>query len=208
MANRNAFYYVLDRATGEFITGAPYARQNWAEGLDSKGRPILKPDMEPNEKGVLVYPHWAGAANWHSPSYSPVTQLFYQNVREMGSTFFKGSGEYVAGKMYEGGSFKPVDVEGEAYGAVRALEGTSGKLKWEFRIPTPPLAGVLSTAGGLVFSGTNEGNFFALDADNGKPLWDFNVGGGVRANPISYAIDGKQFVGISAGAAFFVFALP
>jgi alcohol dehydrogenase (cytochrome c) len=208
MANRNAFYYVLDRVTGEFISGAPYARQNWAEGLDKKGRPLLKPGMEPNEEGVLVYPHWAGAANWHSPSYSPATKLFYQNTREMGSYFYKGDGEYVPGKMYEGGSFKPVDVEREAYGAVRALDAITGQMKWEFRIPSPPLAGVLSTAGGVVFSGTNEGNFFALDADSGKPLWDFNVGAGVRANPISYAVDGKQYVTISAGAVFFVFALP
>jgi alcohol dehydrogenase (cytochrome c) len=126
----------------------------------------------------------------------------------MGSYFYKGDGEYVPGKMYEGGSFKPVDVEREAYGAVRALDAITGQMKWEFRIPSPPLAGVLSTAGGVVFSGTNEGNFFALDADSGKPLWDFNVGAGVRANPISYAVDGKQYVTISAGAVFFVFALP
>jgi alcohol dehydrogenase (cytochrome c) len=208
MANRNAFYYVLDRVTGKFIAGMPYAKQTWAEGLDKNGRPILKPGLDPSEKGVLVYPHWGGAANWHSPAYSPITKLFYQNTREMGSYFYKGDGEYVAGKMYEGGSFKPVDTDREAYGAVRALEATTGKLKWEFRIPSPPLAGLLATAGGLVFGGTNEGNVFALDADDGTPLWDFNVGGGVRANPMSYGIDGKQYVAISGGTTFFVFALP
>jgi alcohol dehydrogenase (cytochrome c) len=208
LANRNAFYYLLDRVTGKFISATAYARQTWNDGFDKQGRPVIKPGTEPSEKGVLVYPHWGGSANWHSPSYSPVTRLFYQYAREMGSYFYKGDGEYVPGKMYEGGSFKPVDVEREAYGAVRALDAISGKLKWEFKTPTPPLTGLLATAGGLVFGGTNEGNVFALDADNGKPLWDFNVGGGVRANPISYSTDGKQFVVMSAGTAFFVFALP
>jgi alcohol dehydrogenase (cytochrome c) len=208
MANRNAFYYVIDRVTGKYITAMPYARQNWADGLDANGRPILKPNMDPNDKGVLVYPHWAGAANWHSPAYSPITQMLYQNTREMGSVMKKGDGKFVPGKLYEGGSFEPIIDERDAFGAVRALEATTGKTKWEFKISSPPLAGVLATAGGLVFSGTNEGNFFALDADNGKPLWDFNVGGAIRANPIAYAVDGKEYVMISAGTTMFVFALP
>lgn len=205
-APKNGFFYVLDRETGEFISGTPYARQNWAEGLDERGRPIVIPGLEPSEAGVLVYPHWAGAANWHSPAYSPLTGLFYQNTREMGSYFFKGDNRYVPGKMFEGGSFRPVSEE--AYGAVRALDALSGKLKWEYRIPSPPLAGLLATAGGLVFGGMNENTFFALDADTGELLWEYNVGGAVRANPISYAVDGKQYVMISAGTTFFAFALP
>src|SRR5690606_38545954 len=135
-----------------------------------------------------------------------LTGLFYQNTREMGSYFFKGDNRYVPGKMIEGGSFRPVSEE--AYGAVRALDALSGKLKWEYRIPSPPLAGLLATAGGLVFGGMNENTFFALDADTGELLWEYNVGGAVRANPISYAVDGKQYVMISAGTTFFAFALP
>jgi len=91
---------------------------------------------------------------------------------------------------------------------VRALDATTGRLKWEFKLLTPPMSGVLSTAGGLVFGGTDEGNFFALDADTGKPLWDLQLGGAVRANPMSFAVDGKQYVAIAAGYSLFVFGLP
>ena len=96
----------------------------------------------------------------------------------------------------------------EAYAAIRALEATTGKLKWEFKLLQPGMDGVMSTAGGLVFSGTEEGNFFALDADTGKPLWDMQLGGPVHANPISYGVDGKQYVAIAAGWTMYVFALP
>ena len=95
-----------------------------------------------------------------------------------------------------------------SYGAVRAWEATTGKLKWEFKLLTPPMAGLLSTAGGLVFGGAEEGNFFALDAETGKPLWDLQLGAAIRANPMSFAIDGKQYVAIAAGSALFVLGLP
>ena len=94
-----------------------------------------------------------------------------------------------------------------SYGAVRAWEATTGKLKWEFKLLSPGLTSLLSTAGGLVFGGTEEGNFFALDAENGKPLWDIQLGGAVRGIPISFAVDGKQYVAVSAGYALFVFGL-
>ena len=95
----------------------------------------------------------------------------------------------------------------ESYGAVRAWEATTGKLKWEFKLLTPPLAGLLSTGGGLVFGGAEEGNFFALDADNGKALWDLQLGGAIRANPMSFAVDGKQYVAIAAGSSIISFGL-
>ena len=101
-----------------------------------------------------------------------------------------------------------MDGDDKAWGAVRALESTTGKLKWEFRLHTPAWAGVLATAGGVVFGGANEGNFFALDAATGKPLWDFQAGGVVVANPISFLIDGKQHVAIAAGQSVVVFGLP
>ena len=95
-----------------------------------------------------------------------------------------------------------------AFAAVKAWEAATGKLRWEFKLLTPPMAGLVSTGGGLVFGGTEEGNFFALDAENGKPLWDSQLGAAIRANPMSFAIDGKQFVAIAAGSALFVFGLP
>ncbi len=208
MANRNAFYYLNDRVTGEFLLGEAYAKQTWAKGLDAKGRPIVLPKTEPTYEGTLVYPALNGAVNWLSPSYSPLTKLFYVAARERGSYYFKSDVKFKPGTMYAGGGERAIDGDDKAWGAVRALEATTGKLKWEFRLHTPAWSGVLATAGGLVFCGANEGNFFALDAATGKPLWDFQTGGVVVANPISFLIDGKQHVAIAAGQALFVFGLP
>jgi len=207
MANRNAFYYVLDRETGEFLSATPYAKQTWAERIDAKGRPIRRPATEPSLEGTLVFPNIQGASNWPSPSYSPKTQLFYQAAREMGTYFFKGEPQYKPGEPFMAGGGRAVNGD-DAWGAIRALDATTGKLKWEFKLISPPMSGVLSTAGGLVFGGTDEGNFFALDAETGKPLWDLQLGGAIRANPMSFAVDGKQYVSIAAGYSIFVFGLP
>jgi len=205
-ANRNGFYYVLDRATGEFLTGTPYAKQTWADGLDGKGRPIVRKGNDPSVEGTLVFPNIQGAANWYSPSYSPQTKLFYQAAREMGTVYYKGEADYAPGTAFTGGGGRAVNGD-EAWGAIRALEATTGKMKWEFKLISPGWTNLLSTAGGLVFGGTEEGNFFALDAENGKPLWDVQLGGAVRGIPISFAVDGKQYVAVSAGYALFVFGL-
>jgi len=204
--NRNAFYYVLDRATGEFLVGTPYARQTWAEGLDAKGRPILRPGLEPSAEGTLVYPDVQGASNWPSPSYSPQTKLFYQAAREMGSIYFKGEAEYRPGGAFTGGGVRILTGD-DAYGAIRALEATTGKLVWEYRLHSPGWTSLISTAGGLVFGGTEEGNFLALDAATGKLLWETQLGAAVRGIPISFAIDGRQYIAVAAGFALFVFGL-
>ena len=206
-ANRNGFYYVLDRETGAFITGVPYAKQTWADGLDAKGRPIRKKGIAPTPEGTLVYPNIQGAANWHSPSYSPRTKLFYQHAREMATIYYKGDAVYKPGTAFTGGGGRYVNGD-DASSAIRALDAVTGKLKWEFPLLSPGFSSLLSTAGGLVFGGTEEGNFIALDADTGKPLWDLQLGGTVRGIPISYAVDGKQYVAIAAGNALFAFALP
>ncbi|HTS78872.1 MAG TPA: PQQ-dependent dehydrogenase, methanol/ethanol family [Bryobacteraceae bacterium] len=206
MANRNGFYYLLDRATGEFLSGVPYAKQTWAKGLDDSGRPVVIAGSEPTEAGNLVWPSLQGATNWFSPSYDPVRQQFYVAVREMGSYYYKGEAEYKPGTFFAGGGERALNGD-DAYGAIRALDVSTGRRKWEFRLQSPPWAGVLGTAGGLVFGGSNEGNFYALDAVTGKPLWDFQTGGGIAANPISFLIDGKQVVAIAAGHAIFVFGL-
>jgi alcohol dehydrogenase (cytochrome c) len=205
-ANRNAFYYVLDRATGEFLHGNAYARQSWAKGLDDQGRPVLVPNMDPVEQGIKVYPGAAGTNNWYSPSYSPKTDLFYVAVREVGSLYYKGEAEYKAGANFNGGGEREIPGE-KGYGVIRAMMPGSGEIKWEYKIFSAPWAGVLSTAGGLVFAGTNEGDFLALDAATGKSLWRFQTGGSVQANPMSYLSDGKQHVAIAAGNAIFAFAV-
>ena len=197
MANRNGFFYVLDRKTGEYLLGEPYAKQTWAKGLDEKGRPVLIAGMDPSEKGTLVYPSLQGSTNWASPSYSPLTGLLYVPVREMGSIYYKTGVEYKPGTYYTGGSEKRLDEE--SWGAVRALDVKTGKKAWDFMLPTPTWAGVMATAGGLVFSGSNEGNFYALDATTGKALWQFQTGGPIRSGPMSFAADGKQYVAVSGG---------
>jgi alcohol dehydrogenase (cytochrome c) len=206
-ANRNGFYYVLDRATGAFLRGVQYARQSWADGLDAKGRPNRRPGTAPSEQGTLVYPGLAGATNWFSPSYSPVTGLFYLQAREdYAQTFYKAKTPYEAGKHFEGGNTREVPGS-EHRGVVKALDAVTGAVRWQFDLFAPAFSGVMSTAGGLVFGGTREGTFFALDATTGTPVWRFMTGAPIAADPISFAIDGRQHVAISAGQAVFVFAL-
>lgn len=206
-ANRNAFYYVLDRTTGEFLSGRPYVKQTWASGLDVRGRPLVLPNTDPTPEGTFLYPGLGGGTNWFSPSYSPSTRLFYVASQEdYGQFYYKLKAEYVPGSIFESGGTR--NLAGvEPYGAIKALEAETGKLRWEFKLHAPSSAGVLSTAGGLVFTGTREGWFFALDAASGKPLWRFQTGGQIAANPISFLVDQKQHVAIAAGQALFVFAL-
>jgi alcohol dehydrogenase (cytochrome c) len=207
-ANRNGFYYVLDRLTGEFLVGKQFARQNWAKGLDDKGRPIWNPEAVPSERGALVYPDDDGTANWFSPSLSLKTGLFYQNVREKGAiqrrTRVKPT--YESGRLYMGASRLPIPGE-EPWGVLRALDWKTGETRWEFPVHTPPWCGILSTAGNLVFSGTMEGDFFAVDAVSGKLVWRIQTGGAIWSNPISYMSEGKQYVVVSAGSSVIAFSV-
>lgn len=205
-ANRNAFYYVLDRETGEFIRGREYSKQTWSDGLDANGKHLVRPNTEPTFDGTLVWPSLQGATNWFSPSYSPATGLFYVAVRQMGSVYFKGEAEYEPGKPFLGGGEQAMSGD-DASGAVRALNALTGERMWDFDLLSPPWAGVMATAGGLVFGGSNEGNLFALDATSGEPLWDFYAGAAARSNPMSFGIDGKQYVVMPAGRVVYVFGL-
>jgi alcohol dehydrogenase (cytochrome c) len=205
-ANRNAFFYVLDRETGEFLLGAPYVKQTWATGLDGHGRPQVRPESVPTTAGVLVYPGLGGGTNWFSPAYSPQTGLFYVQAHEdYAQVFIKRHSPYRPGGHFEGGATR--EMEGvEHHAVVKAIDPASGKVAWEFPLHAAPSGGVLSTAGGLVFSGNKEGTFFALDARSGRPLWHFQTGGGISAAAVSYQVDGKQQVAVAAGQAIFVFA--
>ncbi|MBI1789259.1 MAG: PQQ-dependent dehydrogenase, methanol/ethanol family [Acidobacteria bacterium] len=206
-AHRNAFYYVLDRETGQFLLGKPFATQTWAKGLEPNGRPIRLPNIDPSPEGTYVWPGVQGATNWYSPSYNPITKLFYLSVWENRSVYRKGEQEYSPGNRYIG-SVPLIDLPDEpGHGAIRALNPRTGDKVWEYRLHTKPWAGVLSTAGKLVFGGSDEGHFFALDAESGKEVWRLNTGGVIRANPVSFLSRGKQVVAVAAGNAIFTFAL-
>ena len=205
-ANRNAFYYVLDRETGEFLQGRAYAKQTWAEGLDDHGRPMRLPNTAPTIEGVKIYPSVPGATNWFSPSYSPLENLFYVTTLEMGNIFHQGEAIYKTGSLYTAGGARTIPEE-EPYSEVRAFEAETGKLKWAFPAGGRSRSGLLSTAGGLVFGSSPEGAFFALDSSSGKPLWHFQSGGTGVSNPIAYAVDGKQRIAIALGRAIYVFGV-
>lgn len=209
-ANRNAFYYVLDRETGQFLAGAAYAKETWAKGLDAKGRPIEMPNIDPTTQGNLIYPSITGSVNWTSPSYSPLTGLVYVDTREQGAYYFKGHPTMEPANPLDigGGGGQRVVYGDDAYSAIKALESTTGKIKWQFKMVGDSWTGTLATGGGLVFCADSQGNFFALDANNGKPLWNIQLGNSVRANPVTYAVDGKQYVEAAAGNAISVFSLP
>ena len=205
--NRNAFFYVLDRETGEFLLGEPYAEQNWAEGLDATGRPILIPGRVPTVEGTTVSPSVLGGSNWWSPSYSPRTDLVYVMAHDGESTYYVRDDEYVAGEAFRGGGNQTPLPQESYVSAVRAISPQTGERVWEYQVRARSTAGVLSTAGDVVFSGTTDGFFFALDAETGEELWHINVGSRVHAAPMSYMVDGKQYVAIAAGNVLYTFGL-
>ncbi len=206
-AQRNAFYYVLDRETGEFLNGQAFAKQTWAQGLDAKGRPIVLPNTTPTPQGNHVCPDAAGAANWGSPSYDPATGFFLVSVREACATYTSVTKSPVPGQGFTGGGVE-VDANG-APGSVRALDALTGAVKWNFLLQTGASStGVLATAGGVVFASSNDGNLIALESRTGKYLWHYYTGARIVASPMAYAVGGKQYVAIAAQSAIFVFALP
>jgi alcohol dehydrogenase (cytochrome c) len=206
-AHRNSFYYVMDRESGKFLLGKEFAKQTWARGLDANGRPIRLPGIDPSPEGTYVWPGVQGSTNWYSPSYSPRTKYFYLTAWENRSVYRKGDQEYTPGNRYIG-SVPMIDLPDDpGRGFIRALNPKTGDRVWEYKLQTKPWAGVLSTAGDVVFGGSDEGSFFALDARTGKELWRQNTGGIIRANPISFLSKGKQVVAIAAGSSIFTYEL-
>ena len=196
-ANRNGFYYVLDRTTGAFLRGVPFVRENWARGLDAHGRPILAPASR-SVQGHVVFPSARGGTNWWPPSYDPDVGLTFIPALEQGMTFFPTAETLPSSEL----SF---------YTAVRAVDAYSGKLVWEHRererTGDSTVSGMLSTRGGLVF-GAADGQFFALDAHSGKTLWSAGIAGSTYAAPVTFSIGGQQFVSVVIGRSLLTFALP
>ena len=206
-ANRNGFYYVLDRTNGKYLGAKAYTKVNWADGLDSNGRPIMIANKEPTEgEGTLVCPGLGGGHNWSATAYSPQTNLYYFGSTDGCQMFNLVKQEFVEGKQYQAGGTTNVPKEPSS-GSVNAVDPATGVTKWKYEMMSSP-AGVLATAGGLVFTGDSEGYVIALDARSGKPLWHFNTGAGVRAPPISYTFRGKQYIAVAAGPNMLTFKLP
>lgn len=214
-ANRNGIFYVIDRITGKFLDGKPFVALNWMDGFDEDGRPQRIPGMVPTPEGTLIRPHVLGATNWPPPSFSPRTGLYYSaHWENSGIIVTQGQGPRAVGINRRQATMPQVNLEPlfnndeEAYGVVRAYDPETLDPVWEFRMGDITWAGVLSTAGDVVFSGGKEGYFLALDAHSGELLWRASLGGQVNSGPMSYAIDGRQYIAISAGTALFTFALP
>lgn len=207
-AQRNAFYFVLDRVTGEFLTGQAFSRQTWARGLDDKGRPIVIPNTDPTPQGNYVCPDAAGATNWAAPSYDPATGFFIVSVHEACATYTSVTKDPIPGQGYTGGG-QEIDAKIGHPGAIRALDATTGAMKWNFPVHTGHHAtGVLATAGNVTFASSNDGNLIALDSKTGKYLWHYYTGANIITSPMSYAVEGKQYVALASQSALFVFALP
>ncbi|MGC0772274.1 MAG: acido-empty-quinoprotein group A [Candidatus Acidiferrum sp.] len=201
-ASRNGFFFVLDRTNGEHLVTAPFIDQTWASGVDPRGRPIAKPEATPTPDGALVEPGSDGATNWMAPSFDPQTGLFYVNARRLFSIFY----ETATGKA-EGWGGRDRGLW--ANSTLRALDYRTGKVVWNHEIGDgESIAGILTTAGHLLFSADNSDNLLALDPVTGKTLWHLNVGGRLDASPMTYELDGRQYLIIPVQDILCAFALP
>jgi alcohol dehydrogenase (cytochrome c) len=222
-ANRNGFFYVLDRVTGRFLSGTPFVKVNWASGLDANGRP----QQTPQPPGEPTYPGNQGGTNWYSPSFSPRTQLFYVSAWEgYAAIYRKQQQDYVAGRNFGGGGFTvltpvpgapavrigrstPINnwTDAVGHGAVIAIDPQTGQQKWKFDQYDVTDSGILTTASDLLFTGGREGYFHALDARTGELLWKASLGGQIVNGPMSYAVDGRQYVAVISGHSLITFGL-
>jgi alcohol dehydrogenase (cytochrome c) len=205
-ANRNGFFYVLDRTTGEFLRGTPLVdKLTWAKGLDDKGRPMQIEGTDPTLAGVSVCPSVKGATNWMGQSYNPVTGLLYLLTLEQCGIYTTSAQKPVPMKNFAGGGA----TQDGGQVILRALDPKTAKRVWEYPMTgsTEMWSGVVSTAAGVVFTGDDDGQLVALDAKTGRHLWHFGMGELLTASPITYEVDGKQYVAIASATAIFSFGL-
>ncbi|MFN8058089.1 MAG: PQQ-binding-like beta-propeller repeat protein [Vicinamibacterales bacterium] len=222
-ANRNGYFYVLDRATGKFLSGTPFVKVNWSSGLDAQGRPV----QTPQPPGAPTWPGNQGGTNWYPPSYSPRTGLVYFSAWDhYGTIYRKEASDYEPGRNFLGGGFTVVTpVPGApsigigrrspinnwtndvGNGVVMAWDPEAGAPRWRFDQFDVSDAGMLTTASDLLFTGGREGYFLALDARSGELLWKASLGGQIVMAPITYLVDGHQFVSVIAGHNLVTFGL-
>jgi alcohol dehydrogenase (cytochrome c) len=206
-ANRNGFFYALDRTNGKVLVAKPYTTVTWAKGIGPDGRPIRVPGQEPSEDGTRTCPGLGGGHNWQATAYSPQTALYYFNSTDACELFYKFQQPYVEGQIYQASTDTPAPGElGTEW--ILAVDPSTGEIKWRFELVRGEKAGLLATAGDLVFTGDSEGYVFALDARTGKALWHFQAGGRVDTAPITYSVDGKQVLAVTSGSNVLTFTLP
>ncbi|MGC2082531.1 MAG: methanol/ethanol family PQQ-dependent dehydrogenase [Bradyrhizobium sp.] len=202
-ANRNGFFYVLDRTNGKLLAANPYVKVNWASGIDMKtGKPIETDVTTGAREGkkVTVFPSILGGKNWEPMSFNPQTGLAYANTLVFGGHYKTEPATYKAGEWYLGMDLTDTWEWGDGpRGQLKAIDPMTGKAKWEQPSDIPRFSGVLSTAGGVVFSGQLTGEFEAFDADSGKKLWQFQTGSGIEGQPVTWQQDGVQYVAVASG---------
>jgi alcohol dehydrogenase (cytochrome c) len=200
-ASRNGYYFVLDRTNGKSLLTTPFTTVNWASRIDPEGRPVPNPDKEPARDGRLVAPNEAGGTNYRSPGFDPATGLLLVSAHDAyGIYFFKN----------EHGAYGWAGANSNVWGrgALRAIEHQTGKIRWSHDLGEGPAgAGILTTASGLAFTGDSVGNALALRTSDGSTLWHSGIGR-VGSMPITYELDGRQYVVIGGGSSLYTFALP
>jgi alcohol dehydrogenase (cytochrome c) len=202
LANRNGFFYVLDRKTGELLVGKPFTDTMWAREIGKDGRPIV---LNEGKDGCI--PDMWGGTNFNPPTYDPALKMFFLNARETCATYEPSAPAIAPGRTAFGGVVR-MDRD-KAYGALRAIDAVTGERKWEFKYTQPTMAGVMSTASGVLFAGDNEGNFMAFDSRTGKNLWRYSTGTPIwGAAPMTYMLDGKQHIVLASGTTLLSFVLP
>jgi alcohol dehydrogenase (cytochrome c) len=200
-ASRNGYFVVLDRTNGKSLLTVPYSPINWSLGLDKDGRPIPNPAKEPAPDGRLIAPDENGAANFRSPSFDPKTGLFVVSAREAYSIYFSKAADGTYG-------WAGADYSVWSKGIVKAIDYQTGKVRWTHDLGNSASAGVLTTGSGITFTGDFHGNALALSTTDGKTLWHANTGSIIGTSPISYELDGKQYVLIGSGGVLFAWTLP
>ena len=203
-ANRNGFFYVLDRANGKLLAANPYVKVNWADKIDmATGRPVESAVFKRVRAGgdEEIFPSVLGGKNWQPMSWNPATKLAYANTLNISWPYQIAKPEYKQGEWYLGINFRGVTMpKDQPHGYLSAIDPMTSKSKWQMAWPgQPSMAGTLSTGGGLVFTGAATGEVIAVDADTGKKLWQFQTGSGIIGLPVTWEKDGKQYVSIVSG---------
>jgi len=209
-AQKNGYFYILDQADGKLVNAYPFVEKiSWADGVNADGSPKFIEDNRPGDpsqaadgkKGstVWVVPNFLGGKNWNPMAYNPDTGLFYIPANEWGMDMWNEPVSYKKGAAYLGSAFTIKPVFDDYIGALKAFDPKTGDIKWEYRNVSPLWGGVLTTKGNLVFTGTPEGHLKAFNAETGEEVWSFQTGSGIVSSPITWEMDGEQYIGVTSG---------